>query len=150
MGAPAAIASIGIIQNLAGTASASAAYNAAGKAALSAAEYNSKLIDRNLNLELDSISRELRTFSSTQRAQIAASGVALSSKSALAVMNESLRTFEKETVIAKENARLQINQEQFNARQQRDALRLQATASSIKGIASSALDLGNLFSSLSG
>jgi len=150
MGAPTAIASIGIITNLVGTASASASYNAAGTAALSAAQYNSKLIERNLNLELNSISRELRTFSSTQRAQIAASGVSVSSKSALAVMNESLRSFEKEAVISRENARLKINQEQFNARQQRDALRLEARASSIKGIARSALDLGNLFRSLSG
>ena len=154
MAAPAALpvitAGIGILTDIAGTAQANAAYNSAGTAAMSAAQYNSSLIDLNLNRQLDSISSDLRTFSSTQRAQISKSGVSVSSKSSLLVMSEALRNFEKESVIAKENARFRQQQEQFNLNQQLSVLNQQKKASGIQGILSSASAGASLFSSLQG
>lgn len=152
MAAPVAIAAIpaviGLITDVAGTAQANAAYNSAGKAAQSAAQYNSRLIDLNLNRQLELVASDLRTFSSTQRSQIAKSGVALSSKSSLIVMDEALRNFEKEAVIAKENARFQKAQEQFNLQQQQAVFAQQRKASGIQGILSTATGAASLFSSL--
>lgn len=146
MTAPSAIlAGIGLFTNLASTASSASAYNSAGNAGLTAAAYNSKLIDLNLNRELDEIASELRTFSSTQKAQIAASGVSVHSKSSLVVMNEALSNFEKESVIAKENARLQKSQELFSARQQQEIFRKQSLSSSIGGLLETGTSVLSLF-----
>lgn len=142
------LSGIGIVTGLLGTASSVSSYNSAGDAALSAAQYNSKLIDLNLNRELDSISRELRTFSSSQQAQIAASGVSVSSKSSLVLMNEALTNFENEAVIAKENAKLQKETELFAAKQQQQVSKTQGRESGIGGIANAIVQGISLFDSL--
>lgn len=144
----AATAAVGFLTDLAGTAQANAAYNSAGKAAQSASQYNSRLIDLNLNRQLDLIASDLRTFSSKQRAQISKSGVALSSKSSLVVMNEALNNFEKEAVIARENARFQQVQERFNLNQQQAVLEQQRKARGIQGVASAVGSSASLFASL--
>ena len=149
MTAPSAILTgIGLFTNLIGTASSVSSYNSAGNAGLTAAAYNSKLIDLNLSRELDSIASELKTFTSTQKAQIAASGVSVNSKSSLVIMNEALTKFEKEAVVAKENARLQKAQELFSARQQQEVLRQQALSTGLSGLANTALSAVSLFSIL--
>ena len=150
MGAPTAIASIGLGQGLAGTALSVSSYNSAGKAGVSASQYNSKLIDLNLNRQLDSLALELRSFNSKQTAQIAKSGVSVHSKSSLIVMNEALSRFEKEAVLAKENAHLQQQQELFAAQQHQEALRTQSISSGLQGVAQLGFGLTSLFSSLSG
>ena len=100
-----AIASIGLFSQLAGTAQSASSYNSAGDAAISAAQYNSGLIDLNLERQLNEKAAQLKTFSGTQQAQISAAGVGLGTRSSLAIMNQALQNFEKEAVIEKENAK---------------------------------------------
>ncbi len=142
-------AALGIFADVAGTAQANSAYNSAGDAALSSFEYNSKLIDLNLNRQLDSIAAELKTHNSKQRAQIAKSNISLTSKSSLVLMNEAISNFEKESVLAKENAALQKKSELFKAKQQRDVFRTQATGRTLEGISSAITSTASLFESLS-
>lgn len=143
-------AGIGILGDIAGTAQSVSSYNSAGDAAISAAGYNIGVIDVNLSRQLDSIALELSSFSSRQKSQIAASGVKLSSKSSLAVMSDSLAKFEKEAVLARENAELAKNRELFVANQQVQALKTQRTGSILEGIFSGAQGITSLLSELSG
>ena len=140
---------LGILSQIGGTALTSSSYNSAGAAAISAAQYNSQLIDLNLNRQLDTKAAELRTFSSSQRAQIAKSGVSLTSKSALIVMSEAISNFAKEGILLKENAMFEQRQQLFAAHQQQSALRTQSFASLLGGIGSAALSAGELFADLS-
>ena len=139
---------LGILSEIGGTALASSAYKSAGDAALSAAQYNSQLIDLNLNRQLDSLAGELRTFTSSQRAQIAKSGVSLTSKSALIVQSEAISNFAKEAVLAKENAKFGKDQQMFAAQQQRSALRTQSFANLLGGLSSAAFSSASLFADL--
>ncbi len=148
MAGPTALTAFSIGTQIFGSAQSAAAYGAAGNAAISAAQYNSKLIDRNLSRQLDSIGSDVRTFVSTQRAQIAASGVSVTSKSALTLANETLTNFEKEVVIAKENATLQKNQQIFQAKQQQKALKSQGISSLLLGVTGAGLDVSSLLGSL--
>ncbi len=139
MGAPAAaFAAIGIITELAGTAQAVSAYNSAGKAGVAAAQYNVKLNEINLNRELNVLSSELKSFSGKQKADIAASGVSVGSKSALFAMNQALSNFEKEALIARENTRFQNDLLLFEAKQQQKAFKAQGKARLLQGLTSAA------------
>lgn len=143
-------AGLGILGDIAGTAQSVSSYNSAGSAAISAAGYNIGVIDINLNRQLNDIALELRSFSSRQKSQIAASGVKVTSKSALVVMNDALSKFEKEAVLARENAELQKNRELFVAEQQQQALKTQRTGSILEGIFSGGQSITSLLSAFTG
>lgn len=150
MGAPAAIfAGIGLITDIAGTAQSVSAYNSAGKAGIAAAQYNTKILDINLNRELNSLSSELRTFTGKQKADIAASGVSVTSKSALFAVSQSLANFEKESIVLKENAEFEKEQILFAARQQQKAFKAQGKARLLQGISSAVGGAGS-FSGFAG
>jgi Tfp pilus assembly PilM family ATPase len=146
----AATGALGILGNIAGTAQSVSSYNSAGSAALSAAGYNIGVIDVNLNRQLDSIALELRSFNSRQKSQVASSGVSVTSKSALFIMNDSLAKFGKEVVLAKENAELQKTRELFVAKQQDKALSTQGTARTLQGIFGAAQGITSLLGALKG
>ena len=130
----AAIASIGIITQIVGTAQQSSSYNSAADSALSAGQYNVGLIEVNLSRQLDSLAAETRSFSAKQKADVAASGVSIFSKSALFAMSDALSKFEKEAVLLKENAEFDKQQERFVSFQRSEALRTQGRSSVLQGI----------------
>lgn len=130
----AAIATIGIITNIVGTAQQSSAYGSAADSALSAGQYNVGLIEVNLSRQLDSLAAETRSFSAKQKADVAASGISIFSKSALFAMNDALSKFEKEAVLLRENAEFDKQQERFVSFQRSEALKTQRSGSIFQGI----------------
>lgn len=77
-----------------GTSQQIGAYKAAGSASMASAKYNKQLEDVASQKRETDLGRQLASVMSTQRAQLGASGVSISSKSALALMNESISAFE--------------------------------------------------------
>lgn len=135
MGLPtAALATIGIITQIAGTAQQSSSYGSAADAALSSGQYNVGLIEVNLSRQLNSLAAETRSFTAKQKADVAATGISIFSKSALFAMNDALSKFEKEAVLLKENAEFDKQQERFISFQRSEALRTQGSASTLQGI----------------
>ena len=143
------IQGVGILSQVAGTAQSISSYNSAGNAALSAFQYNSKLIDLNKNRQLDQLATELRTFSSTQQADIARSGISVNSKSALQTMSDTLSSFEKEAMMVKENAKLERTRELAEFTAQKAQISAQKKAAFIQGLTGAAGGGASLFSSLS-
>ena len=63
-------------------------------------------------------------------------------------MSEAIGNFEKEAVLAKENAKFGKDQQMFAAQQQRSALRTQSFANLLGGLSSAAFSAASLFDDL--
>lgn len=114
-----------------------AGFRAAGNNAMAAAQYNTKLVDVNLQRQLSDMARQISLVSGAQTAAASASGFSVTSKSTLQVMDESLASFEREILRLQNNAQnekqgilfegrsakaaneVQARQAEFSARQQR-------------------------------
>lgn len=82
------------------------------------ANYNIAIERFNRNRELDSLSRDFDNFFSAQRSQMAATGVGLSSKSFLAVANETQSAFERDLLRLRNTSKLTEQKIQFKAKSQ--------------------------------
>lgn len=70
------------------------AYEAAGVASMASARYNAAIEELNSERRQVEMGRQVSNILSTQRAQAGASGLDVTSKSFLALMNESISSFE--------------------------------------------------------
>lgn len=86
----------GALTSLRGSQIAADAYRASGEGAVAAAQYNADLVKLQTNRQLDDLARRIIATSGAQRAQAGTSGVAVSSKSSLAVMHATITQFQRE------------------------------------------------------
>lgn len=84
---------------------AATAFRNAGVASLAAAEYNVSIEQLNTSRNLDALSREIRSFTSSQKVAAASSGLSITSKSFLSVMNDTLDTFSNQVVDVKNSSK---------------------------------------------
>lgn len=99
----------GGLQAAAGFESSAASARAAGHSAMQVAQHNARLEAVNLKVRLDVLSRQIGRVASTQRASTGASGLAIGSKSFMAVMDSTLAQFERQ-IIRERNASKQRQQ----------------------------------------
>ena len=142
-----------------GAALQASSYRSAGSAAMSAARYNAQLINLNLGRQLHTLSRQIRTVTGSQRAAGGVGDIAIGSKSTLAVINDAISGFERESLLTRNSAKVETEKVLFEGRSQQASLENQARsaifsgevqakrarASAVSGAASS---FGSLFSSL--
>ena len=119
--------------SLLGTASEISSYGRAASGAMQAARFNAAIVDRNLNEQLGQLSREVRRISGAQVAGFGASGVSVSSGSALAVMNDTLSAAERQSAALKESARLEKTAILFEGRSAASRFRTQQLTSLLSG-----------------
>lgn len=145
----------------AGTALQVSSYRAAGSAAMSASRYNAQLINMNLGRQLHTLGRQVRSVSSSQIAAAGTGDIAISSKSHLAVINDTLSGFEREALLVRNSAKVETEKTLFEGRSQAAAFENQARAAQFAGdnaarraksqaISGAVGGIGNLFSSLAG
>lgn len=144
-----------------GAALQASSYRSAGSAAMSAARYNVQLINLNLGRQLTVLSREIRAVSGAQRAAGGASGIAIGSSSNLALINDALSGFERESMLVRNTARAEREKTLFEGRIEKAALENQARAAEFSGdvaakqarasaIGGAVSGVGSLFTSLAG
>lgn len=144
-----------------GAALQASSYRAAGSAAMSAARYNAQLINLNLGRQLTTLSRQIRTISGSQRAAGGQGDIAISSKSTLAIINDTLSGFEREALLTRNSAKVETEKVLFEGRSQEASLENQARAAVFAGetqakqakarvVSGAASSFGSLFSSLAG
>ena len=108
-------------------------YRTASAATKAQANYNIAVSKLNFNRQLSLISRDISRTLSSQKAAAASTGFSVSSQSFLEVANETLSTFERETIKMK-NTQLQREREiQFEADKQRARLENQARGAEFQG-----------------
>lgn len=93
------------------------------------AEYNIELDKQALSRELDTTSRQLRRLLSTQKSQMATTGASISSKSFLALTNNTLDAVQRQVLDAKNAQRTIADQRRYQAAAQAVDLQNRALAS---------------------
>jgi hypothetical protein len=88
----------GIGSTLLGGFSAASSYRAGGQISMNTARYNAELLQLESEKEVDNLGLRLSKFMSTQRTQIAESGMGMGSRSALELMNETFSAFERQAL----------------------------------------------------
>jgi len=88
----------GIGATLLGGFSAASAYRAGGQISLNTAKYNAELMQLESEKNVDNLGLRLSKFMSTQRSQIASSGIGFGSRSALELMDDTFSAFERQAL----------------------------------------------------
>lgn len=103
-------------------------FRAAASNTQAIAEYNIELDRQALARDLDATSRQLRRLMSTQRSQMATTGASMSSKSFLAIANNTLDAVQRQVLDARNAQQTVAQQRRFQASQRAVELQNQALA----------------------
>lgn len=123
----------GLIMMYQGTAMAAQGARSAGAGAMAAAQYNASVNAFNLNRQLDELSRRITYTLSSQRAAAGGSGLAVTSKSFLAISNATLTQFEREAMQRRNSAKIEQQGILFEGAQRQAAYERQAEAIEFQG-----------------
>jgi len=108
-------------------------FRLSGAANLAQGQYNAALQKLNTNRQLDALSREIRSTLSSQQVLTATSGLSTTSKSFLAVMNDTLTKFERQIVDLRSVSEQRQRQILFDAESRRVQAENQARAQVFSG-----------------
>ena len=109
--------------------------------------YNKRLSQLNLNRQLDSLSRQITRFTSSQTVSAASSGISLGSKSFLAAQNETLSAFEKNIVQLRNTGLQQQESIRFRGESKEAEFLAKANAARFAGASGQAFAQGQLVKS---
>ena len=139
----------GALFTLLGNKRRSQVYKAAGAASMATAVYNSELIKSESAQELSAMTRRIGSFLSTQRTQIAASGIGATSQSALAIMNATLVSLEQRAMNIRNTTQQQVDATIYEGAVNRWQSEVQAqqgrTPIDLSGIVNSVTQIVKLF-----
>lgn len=110
-----------------------AGYRQAANTTLELAKYNNSLVDFNLRRSLNDMRRQIMVVSSTQRANAAASGFAISGGSFSSVMTETLNTFALDIKRQMMNSEIEKQKNTFEAQSEAAAMETRARSAEFRG-----------------
>lgn len=90
-----------------------------------ASNFNSRIDQINTNRELDNLSKEITRLTASNRASLSVTGIDLGSQSSLAVLNDTLATFERVAADTLSSQQIRAQAREFETAQQRFGIETQ-------------------------
>lgn len=91
-------------------------FRSSGQSAVDASIYNAELTVLDLKRQEEFIRRQIPRVISSQRAQASGSGFDVASQSTLNIMNSTLDSIDREVIIGRQNAQLQVNSQLYQGK----------------------------------